>query len=342
MSKGSLLLICMLLCLPAQAGNRCRQRARYALSLVDSLLEAYQKVRVDTNYISRPNTHWTLKVRNREYGNFVCIQGSTPTIEKFHSHINAPLKTTLGISANYRGLSVSLAMNPAKLLGDNSTRSFNTTLYNNRYGADFSASSTDNLTTNVWMGGEKWDMKLTDSHLQQLSAMAYYVLSGRKFSYPAAFTHSWIQRRSAGSFLVSASLYMGRFKSSFDDQTGYLSLDKKITMQHVSLGGGYAYNYVPSKRWLLHISAVPHIILWHNYRYSMTQDPNTQQPLEKKIPNKNPGIHNTGRLSATYSWQHYFAGLTGIVQTSHVGIGNEAMRAGNTHWRGELFFGLRL
>lgn len=332
----------VLCCLSANAQEWQRQRVMQVKSKVDSVLDVRTKIRVDTNYISRPSTNWTLKVRGRGYSNFVSVIGNNPVFGSFDSKINIPLKTTLGVSANYRGLSVALAVNPAKLLGKNSSRYLNTACYNNRYGADLSYSSAEDLTTTATIGDTKIDRKLTDSHLQQASASAYYVFNGKRFSYPAAFTHSWIQRRSAGSFLVSAGLYIGSFKSSFEDNTNYLSLDKSISMNHLSIGCGYAYNYVPDKRWLLHISLVPHIIAWHDYRYSLTVDPETKQPLEKKIANWPPGGGGTGRFGVTYNWDKYFTGFSSVVQSSFVGIGKETMRVGNTQWRAEVFWGLRL
>jgi len=83
---------------------------------------------------------------------------------------------------------------------------------------------------------------------------------------------------------VSAGFYMGHFDSSIDDKSGYFSTDKRISMKHISIGGGYAYNYVPDKHWLLHASLVPHVIVWHDYSYSVTLDADTNLPLEKKIP----------------------------------------------------------
>lgn len=343
MCKRHLVIICLLVCcLSAVAQNEHKQMVKHVKSKVDSILDAHIKIKVDTNYITRPATNWTLKVRTRGYLKFISMSGEFDNMGKFQSQINSPLKTTIGICANYRGLSATLSVNPAKLFEKNSSRDLNLSFYNNRYGADFSYLRTEDLTTKVSIRDEKLEIKLNDSYLRQISASAYYVFNGKKFSYPAAFTHSWVQHRSAGSFLLSAAMYMGTFSSSFDDQTGYLSPDKKITMKHASIGGGYAYNYVPNKKWLLHFSLVPHVILWHNYQYSMTLDPETNQPLEKKTPYKYPGGGGTGRFGATYSWKNYFTGFSSVIQSSFVGNSNDEMRVGNTQWKAELFLGLRL
>lgn len=343
MSKRNLLLFALeLCCLTVVAQINREQKGQHNIIRVDSILDTQNKTRVDTCYITRPSTHWTLKVRTRGYGNFVSMRGDSPSIGTFRTKINTPLKTTLGISANYRGLSVALAVSPTDIFATNSSRNINLAYYNNRFGADFSFSSTGNLTTNIIIGDNMHELNLTDSHLKQLSASVYYVFNGKKFSYPAAFTHSWIQRRSAGSYLVSTGFYKSRFVSSMDDMTDYMSREKRFTMNHVSIGVGYAYNFVPNEHWLLHLSLVPNAIVWHDYRYTLTSDPNTQQPVEKKIPYKSPGFGGTGRFGATYSWKNYFTGFSSVVQSSNVGIGNQDMSAGNTWMRVEVFWGLRL
>lgn len=300
------------------------------------------KITVDTNYITRPTTNWIVKIRGRSYNDFVSVYGNLYQVGEFDSRINIPKESSIGISACYRGISLSLSVNPAKLLGKNSSRNINMSFYNNYYGADLSYSSTDNLTTDVTIGDKKWNKKLTDSYFQKFSASAYYVFNGRKFSYPASFTHSWIQRRSAGSFLVSANFYMGQFENRSDVSSYNLSLDKSISMKHITIGGGYAYNYLPNRKWLLHISLVPQVIVWHDYNYLLNIDPNTNIPLEKKITTNTPGLAGIGRFGATYSWENVFMGFNSVVQSSLLDSNNNEISAGDTQWNVEVFFGVRL
>lgn len=343
MYQRHLLFISLILCcFSVVAQNKGKHTGCHFMSNVDSILDAHTKMRVDTNYIAHPEKNWTLLVRGRVYEKFILIRGNTAGIGDYVTKIYAPMKNTLGISVSYRGLSLSLDVNLKDPFGKNTGRDYNLSYYNNLYGADLSYSNTDNLSTTVSVGEETKGVKLTDSRLKQLSASAYYVLNGRKFSYPAAFTHSYIQRRSAGSFLVSAGFYMGHFDSSIDDKTGYFSTDKRISMKHISIGGGYAYNYVPDKHWLLHASLVPHVIVWHDCNYSVTLDTDTNLPLEKKIPYRFPCIQGTGRFALKYNWNYFFTGFNSVVQSALIGVGNKEMSAGNTQWKVEVFVGLRL
>lgn len=96
----------------------------------------------------------------------------------------------------------------------------------------------------------------------------YYITNHRKFSYPAAFTQSTCQRKSAGSFMFgggytrhSIELDYEKLKSTLDAAQEGLGekVDsglyfQKIKYTDVSLSAGYGYNWVFSRNWLLSVS----------------------------------------------------------------------------------------
>ena len=45
-----------------------------------------------------------------------------------------------------------------------------------------------------------------------LTLNAYYAFNGRRFSYPAVFSQSWMQKRSCGSLMLGASFMGGVLK----------------------------------------------------------------------------------------------------------------------------------
>ena len=98
-------------------------------------------------------------------------------------------------------------------------------------------------------------------HVKTLNVNAYYAFNNRRFSYPAAFSQSYIQRRSAGSFLLAAS-GMWQDVNLGDQSSGVEEL--KLKMTNIGIGAGYGYNFVPYKGWLLHISALPTFIVYNH------------------------------------------------------------------------------
>lgn len=95
---------------------------------------------------------------------------------------------------------------------------------------------------------------------------AYYIFNHKKFSYPAAFSQSTNQRRSAGSPLVGIGYTQHRLtldneklkevvERVTDDNGNSVKLDSGLMFNQVrytsySVSGGYAYNWVFAKNWL--------------------------------------------------------------------------------------------
>ncbi len=95
---------------------------------------------------------------------------------------------------------------------------------------------------------------------------AFYVFNYRRFSYPAAFSQSTNQRRSAGSMIAgfSISTHHLNFDSAKLPQTIQESLNEDMRVEHIkytniSLTLGYAYNWVFARNWLACLSLTPAI-----------------------------------------------------------------------------------
>ena len=102
----------------------------------DSLLAAnYYKVKYDTNYITRPNARWTIKMRGNLSGADLETMVKTNDIES-RTKVMADCRGTLSMAVAYRGLGLGLAVNPAKLAGKNQDYEFYLNSYSNRYGFD--------------------------------------------------------------------------------------------------------------------------------------------------------------------------------------------------------------
>ena len=288
---------------------------------IDSHLDN-AKITTDTLYVKRPDQPLTLRVKTDTYGTEIYTVGESDGF-KSKTFLHTGFKETVGLTANYRGLSVALSINPRKLLGKNGQTEYFITYYNNKYGADLTYSDMYEFTLDSYLDDNLYTFEMKDTHMRSLSANAYYVFNGKKMSYPAAFNNSWIQKRSAGSFIVGASYLIGKFESVYDYENDYIASNQSIDMQHVAVGGGYAYNFVPNKHWLVHISAEPSIIVWQRYIARIQRDFETDKAIPYKIKYKFPEICILGRIGATYSWKNYFVGIMGVVNRSGAGSQKE-------------------
>lgn len=166
-----------------------------------------------------------------------------------------------------------------------------------------------------------------------ISANAYYVFNYKRFSYPAAFSQSWIQTRSAGSFLVGISLF--KSKMTVEDEQRQASIkESTLNLRYLGIGVGYGYNLVLFKKWLFHFSTLPQLLLYSR----STLD----SPIEsKKIPHKFPDFYMVNRLAVVHHFKHVFAGLSAvsnIVVVGDVSIYNVT----NVKWQVQFFIGVKL
>ena len=86
-------------------------------------------------------------------------------------------------------------------------------------------------------------------HMRDLALDGFYAFNRHRFIYNAAYGGKVLQRRSAGSWMVTAKYLQGEF-SVHDDDPIWKELNdlQRYTTQQVSLGGGYSFNWVPVHR----------------------------------------------------------------------------------------------
>ena len=294
----------------------------------DSVMtEKYRKGDIDTAYIMRPRTKWTVKARFNLSGATIESEG-IENGQHFKSEMTADYKSTLSMGISYLGISLNTALNPAKLLGKYNDYELNINSYGNRFGWDFIFQNAHNFTG--WHdheGMERIELPADMLSVKTLNLNAYYAFNGRRFSYPAAFSQSYIQRRSAGSFLLAASGMGQQAKLDWNQKT-------ELKMTNIGMGAGYGYNYVPAQEWLLHISGLPTFIVYS--KTSMTFGDN-RVPLHYHFPE----VIITGRGAVVRQRGNKFYGLSMVYNFTNIG-NEESLALHNQKWRLRAFFGLRL
>ena len=294
----------------------------------DSVMtEKYRKGDIDTAYIMRPRTKWTVKARFNLSGATIESEG-IENGQHFKSEMTADYKSTLSMGISYLGISLNTALNPAKLLGKYNDYELNINSYGNRFGWDFIFQNAHNFTG--WHdheGMERIELPADMLSVKTLNLNAYYAFNGRRFSYPAAFSQSYIQRRSAGSFLLAASGMGQQAKLDWNQKM-------ELKMTNIGMGAGYGYNYVPAQGWLLHISGLPTFIVYS--KTSMTFGDN-RVPLHYHFPE----VIITGRGAVVRQRGNKFYGLSMVYNFTNIG-NVESLALHNQKWRLRAFFGLRL
>ena len=255
----SIILFCVVT-VETDAQSRYQQKK----AKLDSALTArYYRTPYDTNYVIRPEGRWTLKVRLNQTGNTIHAKAEENGIHS-KADLSTSHKTTMSIAAIYRGLSASLALNPAKLSGAYKDYEFNLNYFSSRLSLDFSYQRAESLSGDIERMGNFYSMESGDAKMKVVNLVGYYIFNHRRFSYSAAFTQSYIQRRSAGSWLAGISFQGGSIKTTDDLKArSPKSPEVQIRIGHVGIGGGYGYNLVLGQKWLLHLSLLPTFVVYN-------------------------------------------------------------------------------
>ena len=171
--------------------------------------------------------------------------------------------------------------------------------------------------------------------MKMLNLAAYYVFNHRRFSYPAAFTQSYLQRRSAGSWLAGLSYQGGSIETTdaLKDRNT-LAPDTRIYIGHVGIGGGYAYNWVPGKKWLLHFTMLPTIVVYNRNNLTINDERRNAGHMRFNM------IFNE-RLAIVHQFSpRLFIGTTLTMNNSV--FDDDAVVVNQNKWRARAFVGIRL
>lgn len=311
---------------------RARADSNRYIHFADSLLDqrdARARLKYDTTYIGVPRERWTVKARLNLSGNDLLEKGISGGQET-RTEMMAAHKLTLSFSVGYRGLTFGLSANPLKWAGKNKDFEYNLNSYGRKFGFDVVYTTANTFSGTYDHGTQRYDIESGSVSQRLANLNAYYAFNHRRFSYPAAFSQSQVQLRSAGSWLLAASVVGCELK--YKEGVGGSESPKRIRYANVGLGGGYGYNLVRG-RWLIHGSVTSELVAVSWSRMEVGEE-------QMRMPYRFPCFIVQGRAAAIYSWKNYFMGLTGVCHFSNVGD-KEQLSIYSVKWRVRGILGLR-
>ena len=148
--------------------------------------------------------------------------------------------------------------------------------------------------------------------VRQKGINLYYIFNNKKFSYPAAYSQTTIQRISAGSFILGISYNEQSFNFDYsllgEDVEQQLTPELKfrnIKYKDFGINFGYTYNWVFARNCLANISLTPSIG-YKNTSLKMT---------DSKELFSNINIDLITRAAIVYNNGKYFAGASLVSHT---------------------------
>ena len=155
----------------------------------------------------------------------------------------------------------------------------------------------------------------------------YYIFNHRKFSYPAAYSQSTVQRKSAGSFLLGIGYTRHTLEVDWDKfgalverqlgkrEDGEPLVDdnlkfSKVKYTDVSVSCGYAYNWVFARNWLFNAS----LSLGIAYNQS-SSDTEHEKNVLKEFSFKNFNFDGIGRFGVVWNNTKWYVGASTIIHS---------------------------
>ena len=277
---------------------------------------------IDTNYIS-PNLYNLAFMLEHStwYEHYQLGTNQNNQIQKLNFSPN--LGTKMGIYFGWRWIFLGYTFDVEDLFGENKNKpkkkemslniyssKFGMDLYYRKTGSDFKLRSQEGFNLDEQIKNIQFDG--LQSNIIGLNA--YWIFNHKKFSYPAAYSQSTNQRKSAGSFMAGFSY--SRHKIFFDhnklpdpmkENLNPQLQFNKIKYSDYSLGFGYGYNWVFAKNWVSNLSLLPGI----GFKKSKIDDNDFKD--EHWIKDINFDLIT--RAAVVYNNSKYFAGASLVMHT---------------------------
>ena len=298
------------------------------------LSNKYYNTKYDTNYVVRPNEKWLLRLLGNYAGNYIHAKGNVNDVySKYDLHTRR--NTSVSLEVNYCDIAVALSLNPDKIKGIYDDYELNLEYHGNMISLDFNYLRATSLTGDVELGNID-HLDEDGLRMNVVNASAFYVFNHRKFSYPAALYQNYYQRRSAGSWLAGISVQAGSIKTTDElKKRSPLAPEVHLRFANVALGGGYGYNFVFGQRsqWLLHLSAIPSVVVYKHNRLTVNDD-------EKKDHGLNFNMIFNERAAVVYHFSPRYLGGASLMMSNSL-FDNDKVTVNQNKWIARAFFGMR-
>ena len=300
----------------------------------NKLSKKYFTTKYDTNYVARPKEKWLLRLLGNQTGNYIHAKG---TVHDVYSKYDLHTKTnyTMGLEVNYCDIAATFSINPAKIGGDYNDYEFNFEYHGQMISFDINYLRATSLTGDIKLG----NMDHLDEEglrMNVVNASAYYIFNNRKFSYPAALFQNYYQLRSAGSWLAGLTVQSGSIKTTDAlKERNPLAPEVHLTFANVALGGGYGYNFVfgQCSQWLLHLSALPSLVVYKHNRLTVNGDEMKDHGLCFNM------LFNE-RAAVVYHFTPRFNAGASLIMSNSI-YSNDNIKINQNKWLARAFFGVR-
>lgn len=306
------------------AGDSVKTKSHGFLGVVYKFVKEFSKV--DTLYVEPQRYNYAAMIQNTNSYEVYRLSSENGMDVVF----SPKPRVKVGPYFGWRWIFLGYTLDVKHINESKHNQDFNLSLYSNQIGVDlFYRSTGDNYKIEEINIGQEYNTdKMKELPFDGINASIkgfnlYYIFNHRKFSYPAAYSQSTVQRRSAGSFMAGIGytrhgLDMDWVKlvsiiKQYSEQNVPLNLDAShdlpshIDYTDYSISGGYAYNWVPLRNLLIDVS----LSLALSYK-TTRGDNDADMSWYKQLSLHNTNVDAIGRMGIVWNNSRWFAGVNTV------------------------------
>ena len=320
-----LAMLCLTASMLCHAEDSIPQKKSFGAAIVGGLKSVIREFNnIDTSYIEPQHYKFSAMVQSTYFFERYRITSKSGQTITFAPETRIKVGPYAGWSLLFLGYTIDLAY-----ISANKKRELDLSLYSSMIGVDLfyrrtgheynikdidlNSDDTPPISQDIPFGG--LGVSITGVN-------AYYILNHRKFSYPAAFSQSTCQRKSCGSVILGAgytkhslTMDVAKLKNTLEPYDILPLIDegiffKSINYTDVSFSGGYAYNWVFSKNWLLNISLSAGLAYKHS-----TGDFVKDALIFRDFSFSNINFDGVGRFGLVWNNSKWYFGSNAVVHS---------------------------
>ncbi|MGN0068181.1 MAG: DUF4421 domain-containing protein [Prevotella sp.] len=265
-----MLILCSTIAGFAQTDSIVERKLPFTKRVVKALYGFVKEFsQVDTNYVEPQHYNYTLMLQNTNTYEIYRLKNEKGTAIKFAPEPSIKLGPYVG----WRWIFLGYTLDLNHLRSDNKKKELDLSLYSSQIGIDlfYRQTGDDYKIRSFYVDGDIDTHPLKNVKYDGLNVSIkgfnlYYIFNHRRFSYPAAFSQSTVQRRSCGSPLIGIGYTKHKLNVDWTKLNDIVAsklgedvvdeyMNSEQTNAHIryvdfSVSGGYAYNWVFAHNWL--------------------------------------------------------------------------------------------
>lgn len=306
-------IVLLLLTVIPMVGNAATEGLKFFYRL-GTRIDNYLMQHIDTDYISLPEHCWRLALNSTADGiNSYYSTTDRASGDQLVLHTHATPSANLGFYAAYRSLGFGYSWDVMHSYDNNLQFSLGSKFI----GLEFQRQISSNIKGRVYDAHEPSET-LADVpngllRIKNINVTAWYALNSRHYSHNAAIKQAYIQKRTAGSVLLSLSYLSTNMsltdKFAYNKQPESFLVDSvtRVISHQIAVGLGYGINYTPNHgKVILHLAANAQLVCYSINQLSFALNDSATQYLRREplfnITSKYP-VHVTGNIRAAVSWE---------------------------------------